>query len=228
MKKENPAPLNDDEEILLSKLFDGECTPVEERAAHDLLVSSSFARNFFGELGSVKKQLCESHAQIRQSLGSGSEFWKKVSNRIEQEEKTAVLLGPRERSIADISPITRAAQWLRQSFVFGGLAGACVAAVLLLVLSPNTSNSPSKRSASFFQSNSPADSGGVSQVSLADNRSLDSTAKRRPNILFDQAGSAMEVDWMRGNGPVKVIQSPGERAPIIWVRRKPTIAVGAP
>ena len=30
----------------------------------------------------------------------------------------------------------------------------------------------------------------------------------------------MEVDWMRGDGPLRVIQNPSEKSTIIWVKRQ--------
>jgi hypothetical protein len=35
--------------------------------------------------------------------------------------------------------------------------------------------------------------------------------------------STMEVDWMRANGPLKIIQSPSGKSGIIWVQRRTTM-----
>jgi hypothetical protein len=35
----------------------------------------------------------------------------------------------------------------------------------------------------------------------------------------------MEVDWMRANGPLALIQNPQGKSAIIWVRRKPSAAM---
>jgi hypothetical protein len=101
--------------------------------------------------------------------------------------------------------------------VIGGLSGAALAAIALVFVTRTTSPTEILTVARGGLA-SPSISSGVTQVGLGSgiNRlPTDSSARRRASA------STMEVDWMRANGPLALIQNPHGKSAIIWVRRKP-------
>ena len=189
-------PLSEQEELLLSQYFDGECSFFARRRAQRLLLSNPLAQTFLDNLSAVGSE-CRALAESRADT---VDLWARISTRIDAEEKAAFYLGERRESASQsILSRVRPTQAL-----FGGLSGAVVAAaVLVFVAAPadKVQNSPSPSASAFKQAAIGA-------------------FEARPAAFQAQAKSAMEVDWMRSNGSVKLIQNPAGKSATIWVRRK--------
>jgi hypothetical protein len=216
MSRHNKNTLSERQELLLSQYFDGECGCVSRYRAQSLLRRSQEARAFLEQLSSISTECQESCS------GSDccADLWQKISARIDNEERAAFYLGSR-RETSEL-PASRFFDRIRdRQVILGGLSGAALAA-LALVFITRTGDIPEIATVartSVSGSNIPSE---VTQVALggsgarlAENRGMHRYAPT----------STMEVDWMRANGPLALIQNPNGKSAIIWVRRKPGAAM---
>lgn len=199
MTKRDRLELTEREELLLSRYFDGECGFFSRRSAEKLASSSPLARDF---LGSLNKAAGTCRAAADESA-VGADLWSRIDARIDAEEHAAFYLGERRSGADSDSLLSRLRS--RQA-LWGGLSGGLVAATaLLFVVSPATKE-PS-RTALPGQPFQQSAVGGFAAS---------------PASLGNPSRSAMEVDWMRANGSLKIIQDPSGKSATIWVRRRPS------
>ena len=234
MKQENGmAQLSEREEQLLSKYFDGECGWLGRFRAKQLLGRNSAARSFFEALSLIG-------TETQQLSGQKVDLWQAINRRIDQEERAALYLGERRASTE-----TKRIVW-NPGFTWGA-SGAMVTAGLAVIVFATSSTSSNttqqaraaagvlpqvqgvERSATLEQASMPQSSiqqnsfipqEMIPQAALvseggASPRSLPNSASFR-----DPLSEMVEVDWMRSNGSLRLLQDPGERSAIIWVKRK--------
>jgi hypothetical protein len=205
--------------------------------AQSLLKKSMEAQAFFNQMMKVStecKQLTSGNEDVSVNL------WERISARIESEQYAASLIrkdlrqhsGPlsAEAHTSEASP-SFISRLYNPQIVFGGLSGAVMAALALIVFT--RPSQPGEiltvaRSAffGFPQGSSNSGAGGVTQVSTGASRLSRSSLRYALNQM---PTVNMEVDWMRAKGPLSLIQNPQGKSAIIWVRRKSgAIGRGAP
>ncbi|WKZ57240.1 MAG: hypothetical protein QY326_00850 [Bdellovibrionota bacterium] len=215
-------PLTQREELLLMKHVDGECRFWERWLAEKLLRTNAEAQRFLDSLGTMRKDV----QSCCGSAGCGCSVWSNVRARITQEERSAVLLGARlvhaVRRPAIVEFLSRpASAW----------AATAVAACCVLVVSyQGLDSSNVDAGAQLALQSDPRGPFGkqlVSSPSVAESAALPAKASAyvAPRILEERIPSSVEVDWLRGNGRVRLIPDSQTRAPIIWVKRKSTAAL---
>lgn len=230
MENSNPPALTEREEILLSAFIDDECTSVERVRAEQLVKSNPAARSFVDAMRTVGAQISDA----RSELGFESvDLWDRVSSRMVQEERTAVLLGSRQTALeaarasrAEVekgSWISNVVGWFDLKMAFGGISGAAAAACILFLVNNNSTVGTPSTAAGRLTDISPGGTAGlgISTVGLSGSGKDPSGVSRvRPRMVFNSNARSVEVDWARGNGPLKFIQGPNERSTIIWVKRR--------
>jgi hypothetical protein len=207
--------LTERQELLLCRYFDGECGYFSTFAAQFLLRRRHEAREFLAQLSSISRE-CQS--VYSQNEGSPcTDLWTQIAARIESEERAAFYLGDRREDTKQ-SPVGFMHRLYNPQAVIGGLSGAALAAIALTFVTRST-HAPEILTVARSGSSSVSSPSEVTQVSLgqASSRAPSSNLglRQRPST------STMEVDWMRANGPLALIQNPHGKSAIIWVRRKP-------
>jgi hypothetical protein len=217
MSRLNTKTLTERQELLLCRYFDGECGICGRYAAKSLLAKNSDAREFFEQLSTIKTECLEISSRSDDTCG---DLWGRISARIESEERAAFYLGSR-REERSRSGTSLAQKLYNPQVVMGGLSGAVVAALALVIITRTSSPTEilSVARDGMVSSSAPSD---VTQVALGGaNPQRPINSSRRTRSL----ASSMEVDWMRANGPLALIQNPQGKSAIIWVRRKPSAAM---
>jgi len=180
------------EERLLSKLHDGECGLVARWRAERLVEKNPAAREFVAALTRSRQMVVERTAGIPKA-----DLWSGISTRIAQEERAEIFLGKRRET-----PLEKVFAFLREhrQVAWGIPSGAVLAGLILLFVAPQPGS----------------DNGEPLGVAK-------SNAGRAPVVNLASAGGRsrqpVEVDWVRGNGRVRVMQDPHRNSAIIWVRR---------
>ncbi len=197
--------LTERQELLLSRYYDGEASLFDGLLAKRLLKINPAAPTFLASLQSLTSETTTTVA----ASDVECDLWQRISARIEAEEKAAIYLG--ERS-AGPTPQREGflASLLSSHALLGGFSGAAVAAVLLLSLTPSSSSK-----------NVPVITVDASTIVSAGNGF-------KPVGLENEGGSPravkpltpMELDWMRGDGTLRIIQSPQSPSGVIWVNRQ--------
>lgn len=215
MSRLNKKTLTERQELLLCRYFDGECGLCGRYVAKSLLAKNPDAREFFEQLSAIKTECQEACSQNDEICG---DLWGRISARIESEERAAFYLGSRRQE--PIRSGTSLGQKLyKPQVIMGGLSGAAVAGLALIFITRTSSPTEILTVARGGTSGSSAPSD-VTQVALG------GANQRRPSKSGARTLSpSMEVDWMRANGPLALIQNPQGKSAIIWVRRKPTAAM---
>ena len=201
--------MNTKDELLLSKFIDGECSLFERFRANRVLTRSPEAPEFLENLKTTKQYLKQTLSSSHYDLSGEDTLWLRVSNRIEEEERAVVFLGERAKDRNTSRLLKEYSQGIfgNSGMMWGGVTGtAVVAAALMVFVSIKDESSPSLLANSQVSSRLTTPAGGA--------------AGRRPVILERSLGSAMSVDWMRSNGPVRVTEDPHDGAPMIWISRR--------
>lgn len=203
MRESGSKELSEQQELLLSTYVDNECSFLSRLRAERLIKRNETAKLFVQNL----KNTSQTYRSLFADTVTSPNLWDKISQRIDAEERAALYLGQRKPSDSDHERPTLAHFFSKQA-VLGGLSGAAVAAcVLLLVSRPTkpgeiipvyTGGPVAAHNASAFHQ---ASLGAAPQGSLP--------------------GSSMEVDWMRSNGSLKIIQNPTDNSAIFWIRKRP-------
>jgi hypothetical protein len=206
----NLKRLSDKQQLLLSRFHDGECGYVESILAKRLISRNPDAVEFCRRLDSIR-ECCLSELSFTTKLGESVNLWDRISTRIDQESRAELYLGKRRIEQKKESV------WERFSSPYalaGGLSGAALAAVLLVVSyrSPGvtTFTAPHMASTNQFQL--------VRPVAMGAGSAGSPTTLRVPSV---GSPSSLEVDWVRSQGSLKLIPDPNGSSAIIWVRRKP-------
>lgn len=220
--KSDTSGLSTGKEKLLCAFHDRECGFFSSCYVKFLVKKSGEARAFLSSLrfqsSSIKKSPPESIPGC-----SDSELWKRIEARIHQEEYAARFQG--SRISAEKRSLLRRfgfQNFTGNTMLWGGASGALVAATIMLTV---LSNAPKgdRAAANQMASASPEKTETTSALNLQPVR-FQETGKQRPIITERgfNAPSAIEVDWMRGNGPVRVVENPEERSALIWVTKRTT------
>jgi hypothetical protein len=206
MNMANEKKLTEREEQLLMQYADGAGSWWVDFRARRLLDTTAAAREFVESL----RLIGESVSAALDSTTEGVDVWNVVERRIDQEQRTELYLGKRSfkarESIFDALPSG------------GGLMlGAPVAACILIV-------------AFLFNPGTESSTPGVGTI--ASNNPLHSDAAVTPVAVHSQTAGATtkkfardqqdpwEVEWIRSDGRVRMIQHRSGRAPTLWIRRE--------
>lgn len=204
MRDVSSKELTEKQQMLLSAYVDDECSRLSRFFAERLIKTNSEARLFVQNL----KNTSQTYRSLATSNDSSVNLWDRISQRIEGEERAALYLGQRKPVTTSNAPSLLERLLSRQAIV-GGLSGAAIAATVLLLVSR-----PSKPGEIL-----PVYTGGPV---AAHNSSAFHQASLGNEPQSFGARSAMEVDWMRGNGSFNIIQNPNDKSAIIWVRKRPS------
>jgi hypothetical protein len=202
MRESGSKDLSEQQELLLSSYVDNECSFISRIRAERLFKRSEAAKLFVRNL----KKCSETYRSLFSDTQHSPDLWDKISRRIDAEERSALYLGERKPAIGLGERQAVAAFFSRQA-ILGGLSGAAVAACVLILISGPT------KPAEII----PVYTGGpvaAHNASAFHQASLGSSPKTSVN------GSSMEVDWMRSNGSLKIIQNPNDNSAIFWVRKR--------
>jgi hypothetical protein len=233
------ANLTESQQQLLLRHFDGECNRLQRWYAERLLSRQASARSFVDQLTTMENVVedwCQKRCEVRVDL------WDRISARIEQEEYMALNVEPVVETEGFLSKFFEKMAW--------GFGGAFAAACLALVVVYSTSPNGEGGGADFLAGQSLV---GISEsesfASTIGSRSLpvDFSSKQPQTVPVANSESFaapignssgfnrhdpynLELDWMRSDGRVKLIQDPLGRSAIIWVKRKdsPRAALGSP
>lgn len=237
------------QQLLLMQYLDGESGLIGRVRARTLLARSDVAREFERYYAEIQSFNLENSArQCAQRSRQIEEIWDRVSARIDQEQRGEIFLGKRS-AVNRIQNFSRGLSWWSQDLVgrFGwGLSGAALAGLLAFAITAPQGDAPkgvvamkgdySSAAGSIGQGSSVGYVGGggavlppssmafsnlapvVSANSLIPNSRNVSTGSS-PRLIQSQTPQAVEVDWMRGSGPLQLIQNHDQESAIIWIKR---------
>ena len=210
--------LTQEQETLLSRYHDGECNWLTALQAKRLIARSVAASNFL--VGLAKIAECAKAQPFKSEIDSNA-LWHKVRMRIEQEERSAVFLGNRQAA-ATQRPADR-----RTHGLAWGMSGGLVAAGLVFMMVRNPAPQPvrANQEADLTTEVAPqiADLSAPIQVNTVQYGGAPTARSfaAPPAFSEDQLGQVVEVDWMRSDGSLRLLQDPSEKSAIIWVKRRP-------
>ena len=205
MKGTESKELSEKQQLLLSSYIDNECSFLSRFLAERLIKTNSEAKLSIQSL----KNTTQTYRALATSRDTSVDLWDRISTRIDGEERAALYLGQR-KPVVESNESSMLGRLLSRQVVFGGLSGAAIAATVLIMISR------------------PTKSGEILPVYTGSTgAAVNSSAFHQASLGAQQANlgprSTMEVDWMRANGSLKIIQNPGEKSAIIWVRKRPGI-----
>lgn len=199
--------LSSRQERLLGRFFDGECRFWEKLAAGRLVRTSPAARAYLDSLKGLREACAPRRA-------ADVDLWSRISARIEQEQRSAILLGKRELNASWHERISG----FRERFgsrmawgVSGAFAAACAGFLALSIDAPGKKGTPE-----LVADAKPAASSNLQLVSEHSGKA------GTPKIIDPSYPVALEVDWMRSDGRVSLMQDPARRSAIIWVKKRRT------
>ncbi len=201
--KRGAHELSEQQQLLLSSYVDNECSFISRVRAERLIKRNNIAKAFVQDLKNTSQTL----RSFLSSTPTSPDLWDRISQRIDAEERAALYLGQRKPETQEMERSFLASFFSKQS-VIGGLSGAAVAACVLMLISR-----PTKPGEII-----PVYTGGPV---AAHNRSAFHQASLGTAPQGAGSGSSMEVDWMRSNGSLKIIQNPNDKSAIFWVRKRP-------
>jgi hypothetical protein len=202
MRESESKQLSEPQQLLLSSYVDNQCSFVARMRAERLIRQSEHARLFVESL----KKTSQAYRSLFSTPTASPDLWDKINTRINAEERAALYLGQR-KPVATANEGSVASHFFSKQALFGGLSGAAIAACVLVLISRPT------KSGEII----PVYTGGPV---AAQNASAFHQASLGAPQREVAPGSSMEVDWMRSNGSLKIIQSPNDKSAILWVRRK--------
>lgn len=211
-----------------------------------LNLSSSAAREYAAYLSELKLNVEQSVSGQELTISpqkSADELWQGISQRIASEKRAAVYLGQRGESKELSSEYESAKKLAFSSGSFWpGLALASMALCLGLVFHYNVLESPVQSDLTLAKSDqSPEQSAGnanrspviaanqVSTVSAGGNRSFrnrglsgtarsSAAAQRELNSRINRIRS-LELDWIRSDRSVQILEDDEQGANIIWIKK---------
>jgi hypothetical protein len=202
MRESGSKELSERQELLLSSYVDNECSFLSRLRAERLIKQNETAKLFVQNL----KNTSQTYRSLFSDTAASTNLWDKISQRIDAEERAALYLGQRKpATVAQERPTL--ANFFSKQALLGGLSGAAVAACVLMLVSR-----PAKPGEII-----PVYTGGPV---AAHNASAFHQASLGSAPQAAVAGSSMEVDWMRSNGSLKIIQNPSDNSAIFWVRKR--------
>ena len=201
--------LTEHEEKLILRYLDRQANLIDKFKIKRLLSKNAAAGEYLGTMKNLGEKLrADAHSLSFQS--TRVDLWNRISNRIDQEQRAELFLGRRQAT--SVRPNAFHNLFSRPLYVGAG-AFATAAVMLLIVPMLRTTGGGTtlgvnpEQMASRIQLSTPA-------VNLV------STGRERPRIIEEGVPTSMEVDWMRSNGRVRVIQDPTDSSAIIWVKKR--------
>jgi hypothetical protein len=223
--------LHPKEEILLNRYFDGDCSFISRYFAEQLLKRNPHAREFYNRLQDVSSH-CAHYASTREPT-TECDLWANIERRIITEER----LGRYETEIAQEPSLSFLKTFLCQQTLVGAVSGASVA-VILLTFMPSTSRDTASHSA-------PLSGVEFARMRVQNDRNSKPRSAIVPNIIPEREDSGLhelvswnsasgaeatdlqpkrigsaQVDWMKANGPLALLENPSDSSSIIWVKRR--------
>jgi hypothetical protein len=213
-----PIGLSSREELLLVAFYDQECGFVDSLRARMLLTRSSVAREFYAAI--ERTEIAYKAYAARVSNESRVDLWDRISARIDAEMRAEVFLGGRsyrEPSVA--TRITGAIESWRSRLAWGA-SGAALASFLGMGLiyggylgtGPNGGFSGGEITRSA--------SGRIPLAAPVSYQGRSQSLGVRESVRT----SPVEMDWMRSEGRLRLLQDPDQRTAIIWVKPRSTEA----
>lgn len=232
--RDSAVPLLEErDERLLSRYFDGEASWLDQLRARRLLARSSEARTFIQSLEMIR----DLAANLVKAAPAEVQLWEKISRRIDAEERAAVFLGGRYGRASAGSTDSILGR-LTERLSWSAMGGVAAAAVTMLVVAPlgGPQNSGQQQLAMLGQPVrlekpgsmlstaleevrfSPSDPTGIDDRTAV----VEQFAPNTEPVILSRPSypRAMEVEWMRSDGRVRMLQAPKERSAIIWVKRR--------
>ena len=205
MKATESKQLSEKQQLLLSSYIDNECSYISRFLAERLIRTNPEAKLFVHNF----KNTTQTYRTLATPSDTRVDLWDRVATRIDGEERAALYLGQR-KPIMEPEESSLLGRLLSRQVVCGGVSGAAIAATVLIMISRPT------KSGEIL----PVYTGGTGAA-------VNSSAFHQASLGAQQQGfgprSTMEVDWMRANGSLKIIQNTGEKSAIIWVRKRPVM-----
>ena len=206
MKATESKELSEKQQLLLSSYIDNECSYIFRFLAERLIRTNPEAKLFVQNF----KNTNQTYRTLVTPSDSSVDLWDRITTRIDGEERAALYLGQR-KPIMEREESSLLGRLLSRQVVWGGVSGAAIAATVLIMISR-----PTTKSGEIL----PVYTGGTEAA-------VNSSAFHQASLGAQPQGigprSTMEVDWMRANGSLKIIQNPGEKSAIIWVRKRPAM-----
>jgi hypothetical protein len=201
--------LSEHEEIVLSQWVDGEAGWLARFRAQRLLKTRPEAREFCSYLRACSETLRGCTPVV--SSDSKVDLWSRIERRIKEEQKLEVYLGKRQSSGSD----SHDRHHRNRALIFGGGGAVTMLAGMLLLMSPFTTSVRQE------QASDPAGAAPVMGVIPASLPGQEKQGKHGlPRIIERNQPIPLEVDWMRSDGRVHVVQDSDERSTIVWVKRR--------
>jgi hypothetical protein len=208
--------LKEKDKILLMRWHDNSLNFIGRWKVQRLLSNNSCANDYIEELQSLNSKLLQQNNDNSHNIKI--DLWDNISNRIEQEEQAAFYLGQRSFDYREeISTWNR----VKQSWVLGIPAGALATLVITFAINNFSSGVTSNN------------------LNMASNKQLELNTVAIPNIPYSLQSAAvqpvankkvmkrptysnndLEVDWLRSDGRVQMIQKNEQSLPIIWIKRE--------
>ena len=211
--KNKKRELSETEEMLLVKYIDGECGVVGRYRSRRLIATNEEAKEFVDSLNSVSEQIKQLGEKRVDSVKL--DIWDRVERRIDAEERIEFYHGQRQ---LELEKTNKRSFWPQVAWgLSGSLVTACAATVIFYRAANSGPAQTGDEFASRFQKSLEALDAQTGPDGLARNVSLPLTPRRD---LGRSSSRPIEVDWMRSDGRVHMIQNPDERSAIIWVKRK--------
>lgn len=236
--------LSNKQQMLLSRYLDNECGWFDQRLAEMLLARSAEARRWLHTLQ------CNSEATktwLENRSEQVGDLWLEVADRLVQEERSEVFLGRRQEQGDGNWFDVRNLYWGAAGATFAAMLAVIVTNGVAPqreeragLIEEYDHNSPVLTEASDARGTLSVESkvrepqsnltgGAVALVggesALIDERTgayRPGDSKREPDdiALPNYHSNVVEVDWLRSDGRVRMLQGAKERVPIIWVRRR--------
>ncbi len=197
---------------LIERYCDNECSEREIAAVKDLVSENADAASYLSSIKAIHNEVVSSYSGAPDSIN----IWDKISRRIDEEQKLAILLGARRIS-TKTKIFQRFAVHVQDHVAAWGVSSAAAIAICVLLIRVLPGSNPNDNGVggeSFAKESSfGGESAGVSNVARVPVKSS------APEIFEEQIPQTMEVDWMRSKGGVRVIQN-RHGSPIFWVKKR--------
>ena len=192
--------LSEKEQILLMRFADGECSSSDSKKVEVLLAGSPAAEAFLSQIGSMAG-LVRSQPEIAQPA---PELWKRVMNRIEQEERSALFLGQRRsQTFFGFSSLIDSLQQLGWKMYAPAAAAVAFCALFVVRLSGSPAVAPV-----MGQLASENRSSLVNVSTQASEQGSVEAGYSVPVLIDEDAPESLEVDWMKSRGKVALSRNP--------------------
>jgi hypothetical protein len=231
------CPLSERREKVLVRYHDGEASLLDAMQAKLFLALCADSRDFFKTLDTIRDIARSDDSHISATRTKRVDLWSNIESRIAEEERAALYLGTRPAALDLSSGANTPRHTALFERFFWGASGALVAASVTLVATTMFGGKEQEglgRPQQFVLSRDTTQGEGASSryTPVAARRSahINEIPVSSGTLPFTASATripqATEVDWVRSEGSVQMIQDPIGRSAILWV--KPRAAVKIP